>query len=99
MLLQGALQYCCWNVWLFWACVCFDEINQLLPVLDLYELGLELFGGIRLLLLFDTQQITTMKVVFAISGRLLFAIKPVCSPKSVAGHLLPYVPCLLDSPT
>jgi len=41
---------------------------------------------------FDTQQITTMNIVFGNSGRLLPASSLACSPKSVTGGLLPRLP-------
>jgi len=47
------------------------------------------------LLLFDTQRITTMKVVFGNSGRVLITFLPAHSPKSVASCLLPYLPYFL----
>ena len=47
---------------------------------------------IRLMLSFRTLQITTLKVVFGTSGRLLLPILAVHSSKSVTGWLLPCVP-------
>jgi hypothetical protein len=44
---------------------------------------------------FNTQQITTMNVVFGISGRLPRAFLLLCSPKSVAGRLWPRLPHFL----
>ena len=47
------------------------------------------FGDRMILLPFDTQQITTMNIVFGNSGRLLLALLFTRSPKFVAGRLLP----------
>jgi hypothetical protein len=46
---------------------------------------------------FNTQWITTMKVVFGDSGRLPLAVLPAHSPKSVAGSTLPPLPFFLAS--
>jgi len=55
------------------------------------------FGDRTISLPFDTQQITTMNVVFGISGRLLLACLLACSLKSVAGRLLHRLPIFLAS--
>jgi len=55
-------------------------------------------GARTISLPFETQWITTVNVLFGNSGRLLLAFLPVCSPKSVAGCLLPRLPFFLASP-
>src|SRR5882757_546466 len=55
------------------------------------------FGARTISLPFDTQLIITVNVVFGNSGRLLLAFLAGCSPKSVAGHLLPRLPFFLAS--
>jgi len=46
---------------------------------------------------FNTQWMITMNVIFGNSGRLLFALLPTHSPKSVAGRLLHGLPFILTS--
>ena len=57
------------------------------------------FGDRTILLAFNTWHITTMKVVFGSSGRILVIFLLMRSPTSVAGHMLPYLPVFLNSRT
>jgi hypothetical protein len=54
-------------------------------------------GARSISLLFDTQLIRTMNVVFGHLRRLLLAIWLGCSPKSVGGHMLPRLHFFLAS--
>jgi len=96
-LLQGPLEHQCHNVWLFWASVLVDKINQLLPVPHICIQGLGFLGARTISLQFETQLITTKKVVFGNSGRLLLTFLPARAPKSIAGCLFPRLPFFLAS--
>jgi len=68
--------------------------SQCLP--SLYEVW-SCLGARTISLPFNNQWIITGNVVFGNSRRLLLTFLPVCSPKSVAGHLLPCLPFFLTS--
>jgi len=56
------------------------------------------FGARTISLPFDTQQITTVNIVFGNSARFHLAVLPGQSPKSVTSRLLPRPPSFLASP-
>jgi len=70
--------------------------NSSLCLTSVYE-AWSCLGARTISLPFDTQWIITMNVVFGISGRLLVAIVPAQSPKSVARRLSPRLSFFLTS--